>query len=73
MPKLFADLDPGDVILIPAGSGASVQFVQKSGKRQRVQVTCDQPVTISKANATTTAPSPRVLARKPVPQAAGIP
>lgn len=46
MPNLHTTLEPGDVVLIPAGAGASIQFVAKSGKRSRVVINCNEPVTI---------------------------
>ncbi len=49
MPKLHTTLEPGDVVLIPAGSGASIHFVEKSGKRSRVIIESNAPVTITRA------------------------
>lgn len=66
MPKLHTALDPGAVILIPAGSGASIRFIEKSGKRSRVVIESDTPVTVTQANEQPTNPSVR-LARRPVP------
>lgn len=50
MPSLRTDLEPGDVVLIPAGAGASIEFVEKSGRRSRVRIDCDAPVTVTKRN-----------------------
>jgi hypothetical protein len=75
--KLHTTLEPGDVILLPPGAGASVQFVEKSGRRSRVSIECDQPVTITRAAGGSTSPqsgatphgaAPRPpIARRPVP------
>lgn len=58
MPKLHATLEPGDVVLIPAGQGGSVQFVEKSGRRSRVVIECSAPVTITRASERSSAPAP---------------
>lgn len=75
MPKLLTALEPGDVVLIPAGAGASIEFIEKSGRRSRVQIECDAPVTITKRAApsvrpaSTAAPSAeQPFARRPVPR-----
>lgn len=71
MPNLHTTLEPGDVVLIPAGAGASIQFVAKSGKRSRVVINCNEPVTISRANtvapAAAASPDPLRIARRPSP------
>lgn len=41
MRKLHTTLEPGDVVLIPRGSGASIEFIAKSGKRSRVVISSD--------------------------------
>lgn len=69
MPTLHTALEPGDVVLIPPGAGASIEFIEKTGKRSKVKITCDVPVTISHA---TGAPAARAqpmhpIARRPVP------
>lgn len=66
MPKLHTALEPGDVVLIPAGSGASIEFIEKSGKRSRVVITSDMPVTLTKATEQPANSGTR-LARRPVP------
>ncbi|HEY1034557.1 MAG TPA: hypothetical protein VGE09_06210 [Pseudoxanthomonas sp.] len=68
MPKFSTTLEPDDVVLIPAGSGASIRFDGKSGRRSRVVIDSAQPVTITRANAHQTQPLQR-LARKPTPSA----
>jgi preprotein translocase subunit YajC len=50
MPNLHTTLEPGDVVLIPAGTGASISFIAKSGKRSRVSIDCNAPVTITRAS-----------------------
>jgi hypothetical protein len=50
MPRLHTTLEPGDVVLIPAGSGASITFSEKSGKRSRVVIESNDPVTITRAD-----------------------
>jgi len=71
MPKLHTTLEPGDVVLIPSGAGASIQFIAKSGKRSRVEINCNAPVTISRAHdgAVPAASTPDTLrvARRPSP------
>lgn len=64
---LHTTLDPDQVILIPAGAGASIRYIEKSGRRARVEIKCSEPVTITSAAAATPAPAPP-LARRPVPQ-----
>ncbi|MEO6030382.1 MAG: hypothetical protein ABIP61_00535 [Burkholderiaceae bacterium] len=71
MPTLHTALEPGDVVLIPPGAGASIEFVEKTGKRSKVKITCDVPVTITR---TTGGPAARSgmqpshpIARRPVP------
>ncbi|WP_243350883.1 hypothetical protein [Stenotrophomonas acidaminiphila] len=67
MPKLHTTLEPGDVVLIPASSGASITFTEKSGKRSRVVIESNSPVTITRAGEQqhTAGPAQRV-ARRPV-------
>lgn len=67
MAKLHTDLEQGDVVLIPAGSGASIEFRGKTGKRSRVIITSNAPVTISRADARSQSASEPLLARRPVP------
>ncbi|WP_454262122.1 hypothetical protein [Pseudoxanthomonas mexicana] len=69
MPKFATTLEPGDVVLIPTGSGASIRFDGKSGRRSRVVIDSALPVTITSANKQQQhAQSPmQRLARKPVP------
>lgn len=74
MPNLTTELEPGAVILIPAGSSASIEFVEKSGRRSRVRIMCDAPVTITKSRPQDAAPRPAgdapaaapKIARRPV-------
>lgn len=68
MPKLHTTLEPGDVVLIPAGSGASITFSEKSGKRSRVIIESNNPVTITRSGEQQhqTGNALRV-ARRPVP------
>ena len=74
MPKLLPALEPGDVVLIPAGAGAAIEFIEKSGRRSRVRIECDAPVTITKRAAATARPaspapsSEPPFARRPVPR-----
>lgn len=69
MPNLHTTLEPGDVVLIPAGAGAAIQVLAKSGKRSRVAINCDAPVTITRAQGGRSAPStatpPVRVARRP--------
>ncbi len=67
MPKLHTTLEPGDVVLIPAGSGASIQFSAKTGRRSRVVIESQMPVTITRANERPVAGSSIPIARRPVP------
>lgn len=67
MPKLHTTLDPDDVILIPAGSGASIRFIEKSGRRSRVVIESDMPVTVTTADKQPTNNTGMRLARRPVP------
>lgn len=67
MPKLHTALDPGAVILIPAGSGASIRFIEKSGKRSRVVIESDTPVTVTQADEQPTNSSGMRLAKRPLP------
>lgn len=69
MPKLHTTLEPDDVVLIPAGSGASIRFLAKTGRRSRVEIDSQMPVTITRANERPVAGSSMPIARKPVPSA----
>lgn len=72
MRKLHTTLEAGDVVLIPAGAGASIEFIEKSGRRSRVAIACDSPVTITKAHGQTVGPaSGHPIARRPVPTRTG--
>lgn len=67
--KLHLTLEPGDVVLIPPGQAASVTFIEKSGRRSKVTVECEEPVTITRARGTDAsqkATSP-LIAKRPVP------
>ncbi len=66
MPKLHSTLEPGDVVLIPAGAGASITFVEKSGKRSRVIIESNLPVTITKASEHAGGPAVQRIARRPI-------
>lgn len=71
MPKLHTTLEPGDVLLIPAGSGASITFVEKSGRRSRVIVESNAPVTVTRASEAKSQQSPeRLVPRRPMPSRA---
>ncbi|MNN27913.1 hypothetical protein D3C81_1414640 [compost metagenome] len=71
MPKLHTTLEPGDVLLIPAGSGASITFVEKSGRRSRVIVESNAPVTVTRASEGKSQHSPeRLVPRRPMPKRA---
>lgn len=69
MPNLHTTLEPGDVVLIPAGAGAAIQVLAKSGKRSRVAINCDAPITITRAqdgrSSPSTASPPVRVARRP--------
>ncbi|HHA2629088.1 TPA: hypothetical protein ACOEOK_000524 [Stenotrophomonas maltophilia] len=68
MPKLHTTLEPGDVVLIPSGSGASITFTEKSGKRSRVIIESNTPVTITRAGEQQpTAGALQRVARRPTP------
>lgn len=69
MRKLLTTLEPGDVLLIPRGAGASIEFIHKSGKRSRVSISCDEPVTLTRARSNEQVAGQNVpVARRPVPR-----
>ncbi len=71
MPKLHTTLEPGDVLLIPAGSGAAITFIEKSGRRSRVIVESNEPVTVTRASNAPAQQSPeRLVPRRPMPNRA---
>lgn len=67
MPKLHVDLEPGQVVLIPAGAGASISYIEKSGRKARLVIESREPVSVTTQQPMSAPPPPR-LARKPVPQ-----
>ncbi|MGH8079068.1 MAG: hypothetical protein ACREP7_00745 [Lysobacter sp.] len=70
MPKLHANLEPGQVILIPPGVGASITYIEKSGRRARVEIECSEPVTITTASSKPQQ-GPALVARRPTPRISG--
>lgn len=64
MPKLHATLEPNDVVMIPGGG--RVTFVEKSGKRSRVVIESDHPVTIGKAGVQEVTPPAPTMQRSVV-------
>lgn len=72
MATYHTTLEVGQVLLIPAGAGASIELVEKSGRKAKFKITCDTPVTVTQAPrarapqpAPTTTPTPPL--RRPVP------
>lgn len=55
---LHTDLEPGDVIVIPPGASATIEVVEKSGRRVKVKITADQPVTLARADDAAAKPAP---------------
>lgn len=64
MPKLHATLEPNDVVLIPGGG--RVTFIEKSGRRSRVVIESDEPVTIGKAGVQQVTPGAPTMQRPAV-------
>lgn len=66
MPRIHTALEAGDVIVIPQGSGASVTFIEKSGRRSRVVIESDAPITLSRASEHPNAATGGPIARRPI-------